>query len=644
MGAHTLSNDDPAPAGTRARTLVEILAAQMGRPERPALVADGQVLTFGDLDVLTGSLGARLVRRGAGPGVRVGLAMDRCAGAVVAILAVLRTGASYVPLDPTLPTDRLEFMAADAGIGLVVAEPEAELPWLPHRTPVVRAEQFPQAGSRASEEATLAPPVTTPTSPAPSPSDEAYVIYTSGSTGRPKGCSVSHGNVVALLDAALPLFEVTDVDRWLLFHSSSFDFSVWEMWGAIATGAAGVVADSEVVRDPERLVELCRREDVSVLCVVPSVFAALGSRVDRCPSLRYVVFGGEPLRPADVRTAWQACDEAAGPQFVNMYGITETTVHVTFKALGPEDLDGDGSLTPIGAELPHLRVLVVDEDGRPVPDGQDGEIWVAGDGVAIGYVGRVGLTAERFVDVDGRRTYRSGDLGRRLPNGELAYRGRLDDQVKLRGFRVELGEVESTLREHPGVRDACAVLVGVAPGPVTLEAAVVVDPGVTAAGLRGFAATRLPAHMVPARVVPLEDLDRLGSGKVNRAAVAEHLRRTLDGDRATSFPEGAGSAEPGTTGVPGENSLTSLQGVDTADAVTRRDRVAAFLMAAWAAVLGHRDFGPDDGFFDIGGDSISIVTVHDTLAAELPEVEIRVVDLFLHPSVNALADHVAGLI
>jgi amino acid adenylation domain-containing protein len=561
--------------------------------------------------------------------------MDRSAGAVAAILAILRTGSSYVPLDPSLPADRLAFMANDSAISILVAGPGQDLAWLRQPTPVVHVEPLlvhepaPVPGVPGTHR-TLREVRTRISSEA-----EAYVIYTSGSTGRPKGCSVSHGNVVALLEAAIPLFDVTANDRWLLFHSYSFDFSVWELWGALATGAACVVADGDLVRDPERLVELCRTSEVSVLCCVPSVFSGLATRLHRCTGLRYVIFGGETLRPADVRAAAKLWDDAARPRFVNMYGITETTVHVTFKELDQNDLDSSGPLSPIGFELPHLRVVIADKEGRPVPDGSDGEMFVAGAGVARGYVGRDELTAQRFLELQGVRTYRTGDRGRRLPNGELAYRGRLDDQVKLRGFRIELGEVDSTLREHELVRESCTVLVGAAPGPVTLEAAVVIDAGTSTAELREFAATRLPAHMVPTRVVAVDALPRLGSGKPDRAAVTELLRRTGNGSDVDT-PTGSSTAVE-------EPSLPSLQGLEELAEQARQDLVATFLTAAWTTALGHRDFGPDDGFFDVGGDSISIVSVHEMLAASLPHIEVRIVDLFLYPSVQALATHVAGL-
>lgn len=632
-----LSRDIKAPpdVASRSRTLIDVLAQQLERSHRSALVADSRELTFGDLDIITCSIAERLLLQGAGPGVRVGLGIDRSAGAVATILAILRTGSSYVPLDPSLPADRLAFMASDSAIGMLVAGPDQDLAWLPQPTPVVYVDPLPVdeavSGPAVSDTDRILREVRTRISS----EAEAYVIYTSGSTGRPKGCSVSHGNVVALLEAAIPLFDVTADDRWLLFHSYSFDFSVWELWGALATGAACVVADGEVVRDPERLVGLCRRSEVSVLCSVPSVFSGLATRLDRCTSLRYVILGGETLRPTDVRAAMQLWDLPTRPRFVNMYGITETTVHVTFKELDEHDLDSSRSLSPIGFEVPHLRVVIADGEGRPVPDGQDGEMLVAGAGVARGYVGRDELTAHRFLELDGVRTYRTGDMGRRLPNGELAYRGRLDDQVKLRGFRIELGEVESTLREHELVRDSCAVLVGAAPGPVTLEAAVVIDAGTSTAELRDFAATRLPAHMVPTRVVAVDALPRLGSGKADRSAVTEHLSRTGNANDAVSLAASFTPSAP--------LSLPSLEHLDDLTEQARQDLVADYLTAAWATVLGHQDFRPDDGFFDVGGDSISIVSLHDMLAASLPHIDIRVVDLFLYPSVEALAIHVAGL-
>jgi len=548
------------------------------------------------------------------------MALDRSAGAVVAILAILNAGASYVPLDLSYPVERLRFLASDAKVHLVVAEPDSDLSWLEPSASAVRF--APEALSAELSDSTVAD--TLPgTLVRPTRSDEAYVIYTSGSTGTPKGCSVSHGNVLSLLSGALLLFDLQSDDRWAMFHSCSFDFSVWEMWGALSTGAAIVVVDKAHAMDPRGLVGLCIEQDVSVLCSVPSVFSGIAPQLESPHKIRYVIFGGEAMRPADVRAVMDR--GAEHPRFVNMYGITETTVHVTFKEIGSDDVGLPAHLSPIGVELPHLRVTLVDQHGASVDDGVDGEMLIAGEGVCLGYVDRDELNREKFVIVDGVRMYRSGDLGRRLANGELAYRGRVDDQVKIRGFRIELGEVELTLQRIPSVEDACAVVTQTPAGLSRLEAGVVVRGDFDLAALREFASTVLPPHMVPARFVPLDHIPKLNSGKVDRKAVSHILHL----DNGT-----------GDQGTPNRLEETT-KGPDAADRedLGSVDLIEEFLVGIWIDVLGHDDFDGDDSFFDAGGDSLRVVAVRDRVLERFPSVEVRVVDLFLHPSIRSLARH-----
>lgn len=363
------------------------------------------------------------------------------------------------------------------------------------------------------------------------PGDTAYVIYTSGSTGHPKGCVISHGNVLALLRAALPLFDVDQDDRWSLFHSHAFDFSVWELWGALATGATAVLVRGQTAQLPHEFLDFLVRHRVTVLNQVPSVFRFLTMTYAdsaRPPlALRYLVFGGESVE-LDVTRAFLGHLSSPAPAVVNMYGITEITVHATAKVLTGADLDG-AVRSPIGKALPHLTIDVRGEDLAPVAVGESGELWIAGAGVAAGYLDRPELTAQRFVMLDTpegpRRSYRTGDLARVLPDGELEFLGRNDQQVKLRGFRVELGEVEATLRTHDAVREVAATVITTAAGAQFLVACVVVagdptpDGAELAATLRAHARTGLPAHMVPDRYVVVPALPLTPSGKLDRGAL-----------------------------------------------------------------------------------------------------------------------------
>ncbi|MBT2382948.1 amino acid adenylation domain-containing protein [Streptomyces sp. ISL-11] len=518
--------------------LHHLFDAQAARvPDRTALRDEHGSLTYAETARRAGRLAARLhalLPAGAG---RVGLHLRRGTDTVVAMLAVLKSGHAYVPLDPAYPAERLEFMAGDAALSLVVSD--RELPAGLAGLPVVRLDE--------------PDPVDLP-DPAPAtgtdPAAPAYVIYTSGSTGRPKGVQVPHRNVLALVRACDSRYALGADDVWTMFHSASFDFSVWEVWGALAHGATLVVVPEEAARSPRETLDLLVRERVTVFNVVPSVFRHLVRAVrpgtTPAPALRYVIFGGESIDVADVR-AWRRAF-GTDTRFVNTYGITEATVLVTSRPLTDAELDGDpstdaasGFALDLGEPLEGWELRVLDEDGEPVRPGGTGEIHVAGSGVALGYLGRPDLTAERFVErsvASGppRRYYRSGDLARLLPGGVLCYAGRADDQVKINGFRIELGEVEAALRGLPGVRDLVVVKtvsrVGEPMMTACWTAAEGVDPDEAAARLRAAALARLPRHLVPGRFVRLPELPLGPSGKTDRRALA--LQLTAAPTRRTS--------------------------------------------------------------------------------------------------------------
>ncbi|MFD5141914.1 amino acid adenylation domain-containing protein [Streptomyces sp. NPDC058401] len=481
-------------------------------------VLDGpEQLTYAELDVRSDRLAGSLTAHGVRTGDLVGVLVDRSSASVVAILAVLKAGAAYVPLDPAYPLERLRYIVRDAGIELVTGPAAREVDLGPGVTVL-----DPGAG-----------PAVPPPGPAgpdlPLAADAtAYVIYTSGSTGHPKGCLVTHRNVLALLRAAVPLFDFGPHDRWSLFHSLSFDFSVWEMWGAFATGGTVVVVPAEAARSPEKLIALLVSQGVTVLNQVPSVFrytAIAHGEADYPPlRLRHLVFGGESVELSVLR---DFLGKLPGPRpsVVNMYGITETTVHVTYKQLDDEVLTGEVR-SPIGRPLPHLSVKVLDEDRRPVPPGTIGEMWVSGDGVSSGYLNRPELTRERFVVMESPSGqvphYRTGDLARVLPDGELEYAGRADQQLKLRGFRIEPGEVEAVLRGSGLLSDVAVTVATTRAGSSFLLACVVPAPGsgdTIQADLRGHASAGLPSHMVPDRYRLMDALPLTPSGKTDRQAL-----------------------------------------------------------------------------------------------------------------------------
>ncbi|SDY56872.1 amino acid adenylation domain-containing protein [Lysobacter sp. yr284] len=469
--ASDASAPGPVDEAAAAPSLADRFDAQAARsPDAVALVCEDERVTYAELQARANELARWLQQAGIGPGSIVGLCLERSPLLVVATLAVLRAGAAYLPIDPRTPQARIEFMLEDCGARLLLTQAELCAHAQPPGREVLRLDR---EWERVRREAAAAPPRGFAAGAL------AYVIYTSGSTGQPKGVLVPQANVTALFDAAQPRFGFHAQDVWCLFHSYAFDFSVWELWGALLHGGRLVLVPAQVARDSQAFYELASREGVTVLNQTPSAFAqfAAADQAARLPlRLRWVIFGGEALRFGELR-GWFERHGDARPQLVNMYGITETTVHVTERGVAAaEAVRAPASL--IGAALPHLRTHILDDALRPVADGEAGELCVSGAGLAWGYLNRAGLTASRFVAspfAHGERLYRSGDLARRSADGDIEYLGRLDQQVKLRGFRIELGEIEAALLRHPGVRQA-VVAKRESDGQPRLVAYVVAEP------------------------------------------------------------------------------------------------------------------------------------------------------------------------
>ena len=546
-------------------------AGQAARtPDAVAVVFGDERLTYGELDARANRLAHHLRARGVGPEVLVALCVERSAAMVVAILGILKAGGAYLPLDPTYPAERLEMMTVDSQAPVVVTEAALAGTFEGRARSIVRLD-----GDAA---AIGAHPASAPED-ASSLESLAYVIYTSGSTGKPKGTLVTHRNVARLFHATDAWFHFGPSDAWTLFHSIAFDFSVWELWGALLYGGRVVVVPYATSRSPKAFHELVRRERVTVLNQTPSAFGPFMRADEESTSgalaLRLVVFGGEALNIPSL-APWFARHGDATPLLVNMYGITETTVHVTYRALTRADSAQSASV--IGRPIPDLGVRILDARGQPVAAGATGELHVSGAGVCRGYLGRPALTAERFVPdpsgEPGARLYRTGDLGRLRPDGDLEYLGRIDHQVKIRGFRIELGEIESALVSTGLVRQAVVVLrddgtSGTA-GDKRLVGYVVADPEPSAAALREALLRVLPDHMVPAAYVPLAALPLTSTGKVDRDALPA--------------PEGPREAAPGFVAPSGP--------------------IEEKLAALWREALHVEQVGATDDFFDLGGHSL----------------------------------------
>ena len=488
-----------------------VFAEQVVRaPEAVAVCFDGRSLSYRELDEASNRLAHLLVGHGAGPGECVALLLDRSAEAITAILAVLKTGAAYLPIDPAHPDARVEFMLADAAP--VAAVTTAGL-----------ADRLAGCGVAVIDVAD--PRIDTQPGTAlaaPAADDVAHVIYTSGTTGTPKGVAVTHGNVTRLFDGLDVGVELGPTQVWAQCSSLAFDYSVWEIWGALLHGGRLVVVPEELTRSPQDLHALLVSEHVSVLSQTPSAVGVLPSEALESAAL---MVAAEPC-PAEVVDRW-----APGRVMINGYGPTETTVYATISA----PLTPGAGVVPIGVPVPGAALFVLDQWLRPVPAGVVGELYVAGRGVGVGYVRRAGLTASRFVAcpfAPGTRMYRTGDLVCWGADGQLRYLGRGDEQVKIRGYRIELGEIQTVLADVDGVAQAVVIAREDHPGDKRLVGYITgtADPVAARAALT----QRLPAYMVPAAVVVLDALPLTVNGKLDRRALP--APEYTDTDRRISGP------------------------------------------------------------------------------------------------------------
>ncbi|MFD9598319.1 amino acid adenylation domain-containing protein, partial [Kitasatospora sp. NPDC059973] len=580
----------------------ELFAAQAARtPDAIALTSGDQSLTYAELDERANRIAHHLIALGAGPERIVGLSLERGPDLIPALLGILKSGAAYLPLDPANPADRLAYMLADAKAPILLTHSALdELEFTGTRVFVdVHAAEI------------NARPATAPVTGV-RPDNQIYVIYTSGSTGLPKGVSLTHANVARLFTATRENYHFGPTDVWPLFHSYAFDVSVWEMWGALLHGGRLVVVPSAIARSPHDMLDLLTTEQATILCQTPSAFRTLTQlaadndpRIDQL-TLRAIVFAGERLEMTELRP-WTDRVGTQHTALVNMYGITETTVHSTYHRITDTDITRTAH-SPVGSPMDDTAIHLLDARGHLVPTGVPGEIHVTGPAVARGYLNRPALTAERFLPNPhgpaGSRLYRSGDLALRLPDGTLESLGRIDKQVKIRGYRIELGEIEAALTQHPTVRQSViTVRDSHTNGEKMLVAYLVPATGTVldTTALRTHLGTSLPEYMVPAAFVTLDTIPLTTNGKADT--------------RALPAPD--------------------LDAFSTTGYTAPRTPVEERLAAVWAEVLGLPQVGVEDSFFDLGGDSIRAVRLVGALRAA--GYDITIPDVFQQRTITAMA-------
>ncbi|MBF0427041.1 MAG: amino acid adenylation domain-containing protein, partial [Magnetococcales bacterium] len=569
-------------------TLIEAQAAKT--PTAAALTFGDETLDYATLNARANRLAHHLIAAGVQPGSLVGVSLERSLHTVIALLAILKAGGAYVPMDASHPKERLNLMIEDARLGWFVTESD-----LVDRLPAHQAALtvLDRDAAAIAERPTHNPQT------AVTPQHPVYVIYTSGSTGRPKGVVIEHGRLARMFLVTRNWFHFDERDVWSLFHAFSFDFSVWEMWGALLFGGRVVVVSRATSLSPEAFYDLLAAEKITVLNNNPSVFQALTALEEsghaKPLSLRLVIFGAEPLKLQNLRP-WFDRHGDQHPQLFNLSGVTETTVHTTYHALSRADLDGhDLRIGPPRAELHPLYIL--DDHRQPVPIGVPGILYAGGHGLALGYLNQPELTARAFLpdpfsDHPDSRLQRTGDLARFLPDGNIAFLGRADYQVKIRGFRIELGEIEAILARHPAVYEAATTTRENHLSEKQLVAYVETQAGQsqpTAEDLRAFLKRKLPDYMVPALFVVMEKLPRSPNGKVDR--------------RLLPAPATDGATVSATFQSP-------------------RTPTEELVAAAWAGLLNLPRVGREENFFDLGGHSLMATRVmarlRDLFALELP--------------------------
>lgn len=573
-------------------------------PQKVALQYDNVCLTYAELNSRANRLARLLRTKGSMPETIIGIYTGRSLEMVIGILAVLKAGAAYLPLDPNYPPERITYMLEDSQAQIVCTQSHLAGDLPVSCDLIFLDDEANYHGSEMDEEASH------------TPGNLAYIIYTSGTTGRPKGVMVEHRQVVRLLRNDRFQFAFAEHDTWTLFHSSCFDFSVWEMYGALLYGGRLIVIPQAMTLDFSAYLRLLEKERVTVLNQTPGAFFRLAAEERKSEAhtlaLRYVIFGGEELKPGRLNEWHQLYPDVA---LINMYGITETTVHVTYKEITRAEIQAN--ISKVGRPLPTTSVYILDSRLKPVPVGMIGEIFVGGEGVARGYLNRPDLTRERFLENpfrQGDRIYRTGDLGRWSVFGEIEYIGRADQQVKIRGFRIEVGEIEAQIVTFPGVTNTAVVPVEDAHGERSLCAYIVcqsaIDSEQFVLALKEHLKRLLPIHMLPAFILPLAELPLTEHGKLDRHKLPDPRQFWEQGKQY----------------------------------IAPRNQLERQVVQVWAEVLqiSEDKIGICERFFDLGGDSFLVLTLNNRLQ-EVLNRQISIISYFQYPTIQSFVSHIHSI-
>ncbi|WP_066495485.1 non-ribosomal peptide synthetase [Abyssisolibacter fermentans] len=567
-------------------------------PEGIAVIYEDTQLTYKELNERANQVARVLREKGIGPDNIVGIIIEKSLDMVIGIIGILKAGGAYLPIDPNCPKDRIEFMLIESDVSLLLTTKKVA-----KQTGLNKESVYIDDEDIYKNDKTNLICLT-------KPNNLAYVIYTSGTTDRPKGVMIEHKNVVRLMFNDNFLFDFNSSDVWTMFHSYCFDFSVWEMYGALLYGGKLILIPELVSKDPLSFLEILKEEGVTVLNQTPSAFYNLINEELKYSeanlNMKYVILGGDALKPIKLKM-WK--DKYPKTKIINMYGITETTVHATFKEISYKEIKSN--ISNIGKPIPTLRAYIMNHKFKILPIGVPGELYIGGEGIARGYLNRPNLTKEKFIEnpyKNGERIYKSGDLVRLLSNGEMEYLGRIDNQVKIRGYRVELGEIENSLLKHKKIKEAVVIEREDEEGNKYLCAYVVSDKEFTVTEIRKFLSKRLSDYMIPSYFIYIEKIPITTNGKIDREALLK-----LDIDTNTSVEYEA-----------------------------PRNDIEEILLKIWQEVLSiNRDIGINDNFFEIGGDSIKAIQISARLQKYNLKIEVK--NIFKYPTIKQLSFYVKDI-